>query len=310
MAVLLHTFASLYTDAAELLYGHRSPSESEKVMAKRTANEGYLEFVGRHSWYFMEPQATISLFPTTGGTMAVSGTGNTTVTDLTNTPFLPSMIGQTIVSTNGSYTITAYTSSSVVTVGSSAAADNGLPFTITPDGNYALPADFSAMLSRKLTYPVNTGYAPILPSSPDEIRNLRARGNATAEACVWAVQPASFAGATGQRWMLMTWPTPGRLLAVAYQYRVDAQQMTADAEYPLGGQTHAATIQAFVMAAAEWRKTRTIDGPCAKQAEKMLAVSLRRDADQRPATLGRMAPGERRPVRHDPNDWRTAVTVE
>ena len=303
---LEYTFLSLVQDVGEYYYDARTTTGDNLSDCKRIVNSGYLDFLRQYDWNFLKPSTTISLWPTTGGTMAV--TSLYTVTDSTNSPFVPSMLGHTIVSTNGSYVISAYTSSSVVTVSSDASADDGEAFTITPTGDYPLPADFGAMLSDRMVYPANTGQPSIREATPEWIRARRAAGQATGYARYYAIEPAALT-AVGQRWNLLVWPTPGTLKAVHYRYKVLVDSMTDDAEYPIGGPLHAPAVQAWALRQAEMEKTHS-RGPMHEAAMEALAASIRIDKDQRPRVLGRVTdPGTRVGQAHDPNDWQTQVTI-
>lgn len=55
------TFEDLYLAASELIYSTRSPSAAQLAVAKRVANDGYMEFLAEHDWRFMTPEATLAV---------------------------------------------------------------------------------------------------------------------------------------------------------------------------------------------------------------------------------------------------------
>ncbi len=312
MAVLDLTFADLYTEVAYYLgYGR----DSTKWGAVRTAavklyvNDGYRHFLmgldprtrTAYEWSFLSPAATITIWATASGTMTVSGAGDTTVTDSTNSPFYASMVGHTITSTNASYTITAYTSSSVVTVSADASADTGNAFTITATGKYSLPSDFGAIVSL-FAFDENTGSVFLYEEAPVQIRKLIAgSGSTTGTPSHFALQPRAYTTTDGQRWEIHVWRIPSSDFTMYYRYRTHPALMTADAVFPVGGLHHTQTVLQCAIAAAELRER---DGEAAQAArrDELLAASIDLDARLKAHIHGSMG-AESQPAR-----IRTGVT--
>ncbi|MEW6439245.1 MAG: hypothetical protein AB1508_19005 [Pseudomonadota bacterium] len=201
-----------------------------------------------HRWSFLRPITTLDLWATASGTMTV--TDLYTVTDTLNAPFLASMVGQTIVSTVGSYVITAYTSPSTVTVATDATADNGNAFTMTCDGLYRLPDDFGSFAG-PLTFTSQTAHMPVCMCGEAHIRVLTQRCPVSGRPRYGAVRPCVATGTGGQRYDMLFYPTPNGRYTLAFRYQMLPGELTAAAPYPAGGMLHGETIKYACLAAAE-----------------------------------------------------------
>lgn len=212
--------------------------------------DGYRDFLTAHEWRFLKPIASVVCWASASGTMTV--VGQTTVRDLTNTPFYPTMVGQTIVSTNGSYVIDTYVSSGTVTVATDATADNGEAFTISPDGAYRLPDDFGGT-EGDLTYNGTLSSIQLRITSESRIRAWLARSDSPTGRPEWAaLRPVTDDVSTAQRWDLVIYPLPDDDYTFDYQKIVNVNKL-ATTEYPLGGTRHATTVLHACLAAAERR---------------------------------------------------------
>ena len=125
-------------------------STAQNSNVNAAVESGEARFAGAHDWGFLRPRLNLTLWPTVTGTAAA---GLTTTVTATTAKFHPSMVGHSIVFTAGStYTITAYTSSTVITVNTTAAADSSKAFTVTADGIYRLPDDYGGMESTQIEF--------------------------------------------------------------------------------------------------------------------------------------------------------------
>jgi len=273
----------MVANIGQRLYGSRSPTGADLAEAKRIVNEGYAYFVGWHDWSFLHPESSIVLWPTVTGTAAVT---TTAIEDATNDPFLPSMVGHKLImdTSETEYTITEYTDAENVTVDSSAAADDGDTFTITPDGNYTLPDDFAEPESR-LSYGADTGYAPLGWTGADVIRAKRAGSSSGYHPMLCSLQAMELSVLIGQRWELPVWPTPATETTLYYQYLRNPAAFSADADYPVGGMRYSRAVMQCAYAALETEQGRT-EGPEAARAERMLTKVLGTNARQQPRILG------------------------
>jgi hypothetical protein len=230
-----------------------------------TGDNGYAT-VGTYAISSVESETELLLTTACGGTGAETGItfyiGYTTrVVDTTNAPFYPAMVGHTITAdTSGNeYTITSYTSSSVVTVDSTALADAGDTFAITATGDYRLPAEVSE-IDGTFMFATDQAYHQIPKTSTQRIRRLREFGTHTGKPLEAAIKPLATPSTTGQRHDLMLWPIPDSDYTLYYRYFIAADALSADAEYPYGGSMFAELILQCCLYLAEKRITRTQGG--------------------------------------------------
>ena len=277
MATLMLTFADLYGEAGLEIYDTRTPATTELTESKLIANRAYLRFIDNMDWTFLTPETSIVLWPTTTTTAVTVATTTLTVAAQT---FYPSMVGHAIVATTSGtiYTITAVASGGLsCTVDAAATADNGDTFTITADGNYALPASCQEIIG-EISYPSNTGRRSITGKSPDWIRQRRSAGPATSDPYYFAEEATEFVTATGQRRRLMVYPTTSTLRTMGIVYRVHPTTMVETGDFPIGGEKHAMTILACVRAECERRSGGTANSGVREQEyQQALAVSVERD---------------------------------
>jgi hypothetical protein len=303
----IYQFSDIYTDVGEERYATRSLSADQKTEAKRLTNLGYMELVAEADWVCLHPSATIDLWGTVTGTMTVTGSG-LIITDSTNSPFLATMVGHTIVSTNGSYVIDAFTSTSVVTVTSTAAADTGEAFTITNSGNYTMPATFAYMDTEPIFNAADTGLGNIRQATAAEILSLRAGSSGGTYAALWAVTPHAFTAATGQLWDLIFWPTPTSSDTVTIQYRINPAAMSLDTEYPVGGNAFNLAVRAYALRAAERTKQQN-NGVREAQAKAALQAALIEDHRERARGPIAITAGETRRVPMTRRDSHLGVSI-
>lgn len=287
------TTALKYDDLMALVaeragYGYRADEAAGLTAEEETeidlyVQEGYREWLLSYEWSFLKPTSTSVLWATTSATttLSASGEGNRTITASAAT-FYPTMVGHTIVSTNGSYVIDGYLSSTVVTVTTDASADEGLAFQITANGSYRLPDDFGGLLGDVFFQAGEGRWLPITNTGVAELLELLqvTTGTGRPSKCAFdwqTVMPAEL-GAIGQRANLLAWRIPDSDYTVAYQYQVQVPKLITNG-YPYGGARHALTIMYACLAALERAKFKIADGPDRRHFEKLLALSIR--ADQR-----------------------------
>jgi hypothetical protein len=284
-------------------YGYRGDqaaglSAAEETEIELYVAEGYREFLLAYDWSFTKPVATSVLWATTAATttMAASGEGNKTITASAAT-FYPTMIGHTIVSTNGSYLIDGYVSSTVVIVTAGASADDGEAFQITANGNYRMPDDFGGLLSDVYFQAGDGRWQPLANTGVAELLELLQVSTGTGRPTVCAIEPAVVSGTIGQRFDLVAWRISDSDYTARYQYQVLPDKLIAGT-YPYGGARHAETIKYACLAAMERGKHQLANGPSQVQYSRLLAMSIK--ADQRGAraqTLGFL-------VNARPSRWR------
>ena len=270
-------------------YGYRADqtaglSADEEKEIQLYVEEGQRDFLISYDWGFMQPVATSVLWGTTPSatTMAVGGEDSRTITASVAT-FFPTMVGHAIVSTNGSYVIDGYSSSTVVTVETNASADTGLSFQITADGAYRLPDDFGGLIG-DVYFQANDGlWQPLTNTGVAELLELFQVSTGTGRPSVCAIESINVSGTIGQRSDMMAWRIPDSDYTIRYQYQVLPDTLVAGG-YPYGGARHAETIKYACLAAMERSKFQLADGPLQRYYDRLLALSIK--ADQRGARAG------------------------
>ena len=245
------------------------------------------------------------------GDVSVTGTAGAYTVEFTGALALTNVPELTATSllTGEPYTITGYTSTSVVTVATPATADTGKAFTITADGDVRLPDDFEGF-NGDISFAPESGYGGLRPNTPDGIRELRATNVSTGRPAYYALEAAAFSSAVGQQFTLMLWPTSDSDYVLHFPYRRAPAKMTADGEYPVGGMAHSAAILQCAFAAAELDQTKQA-GTHAALRDRMMSKSILHDSQNRPMMLGRAEdPAVRQGrLRRDPNNWKGGLTA-
>ena len=127
-------------------------------------------------------------------------------------------------------------------------------FTISTEtgvGDYDLPDDFGGIDGRLFYGNELVGNGPMVRVGEQWILNCR-QGNdgITGYPTHYAVSSGHSSGDEPQRFTLMLEPIPDATYLLTGQYRVNPFQITDLKPYPLGGQPHAETLVASVIAAA------------------------------------------------------------
>jgi hypothetical protein len=292
-AGLTLSYADLQTEVADLL-----GVATSEARVDRAIQAGYRKFLyprlpdgqGVYQWGFLTPLTSITLYAsiaTTSGTTvsAVKDNGTSTVT-ASAAAFYPEMIGQSIVITSvGTFTITAYTSSTQITVSGDASAASASTFSIDPSGVFRMPDNFID-IQGKLTYEPDEGTVPMVKRSEEAIRTLRQTSDNTSgnPAYFALLRIGTHAGATGQRYDMIVWPDPDSNYVVKGRMKVGIDKLTTG-NYPLGGPQHSETLKALCLGEAE---KMFLNGPAywAAEAPVLLAQSMADDASLRSDNLG------------------------
>ncbi len=241
-----------------------------------------------HVWSFLRPVTTLvawsAVAATAGVTVSTSG-ASATITSNTAV-FYPTMIGKSIVITgSGTYTIIAYTSSTVVTI-SSTITLSASTFSIDADGDYRLPDDFAG-LDSVMTLTTNDVGGVIAQTGESIIRQRRQQENTTGRPLLAAVVFAQSAESTtiGQRQNLMLWPIPETDYTISYRYRAMPNAMSGTNFYPYGGASHAETLISSCLAIAE-RRINDVAGTHAMDFAEKLRASVSLDRQTAAQSLG------------------------
>ena len=279
-------------DLIEEYFGWVSPTASQSAECLELLNKGYRRFLrGEHidegiktyQFNFLKPISTLTLWPTTTGTTSgapSAAAGSSTVT-ATAAKFYASMVGRsfTFDTSETSYTINGYTSTTVISVSGDASGEAaGDTFTITADGWYGLPDTFGGIVDPP-TYVYDGSGTPdlveITPAEMDEeIRDSTTAG--TPEKWCLSARDAG-TSTTGQTWDMRFHQIPTAVRVVRYRYRELQAGLTDAATYTPGGQDHCDTVLAAGLAEAE-RSKNIFNGPEEQKYQISILTSIAIDS--------------------------------
>lgn len=123
--------------------------------------------------------------------------------------------------------------------------------------NQTLPDNCGGDIGDELYFDVTESYsAPARKVSVETILEFRSGQStaATGAPKFFATRMLTgAAGATGQRYEVIFYPTPDAIYTMHFRHTILSANLTVAAPYPLGGMRHGATIQASCLAVAELR---------------------------------------------------------
>lgn len=264
-------YVQLRRDLGRFLGYDRDPSNFTTDQGQDVTDslrDGYQQFLypprldkskPAHSWNWLRPIKTINIWPTTTGTtvgLPVYSNPSSTVT-ASAAAFYPSMVGPDIsltFDTSGtSYPIVSYTSSTVILVTGDASSEaSGDTYTITSVGDFSFPDEVLGV-DGQMQYADTTAYRPNLaPRNPLQIYERRQAGSINiGTPTIYALRPRTFVPATGQRWDLMTFPTPDSVYQMYYRAHIAPDIIGAVDKYGIGGMPHSRTLKESCLACAE-----------------------------------------------------------
>ena len=306
--------AAQMVDRIEEEMGWISPTSAQSAQALQWLNDGYRRFLRGeyidlntkhmkiHPWSFLRPSTTLTAWTTVTGKVSGSPThagGSSTIT-ATAAKFYASMVGRSFVfDTSGtSYTITTYTSSTVIKVSGDASGETADDtFAITPDGRYGLPDTFGGLIEAPAYVYDGSSCVDIQEISQEEmdIKLRDSTSQSTAKYCCVLPRATPSQSSTGQQWDLLLYPFPSITRTLRIRYRVQVSGLTDAATYPPGGQDHCDTILCAALSAMEASKN-VHNGPWETEYQERMNASvplddrLYDDGDTKRSMVGR---GER-----------------
>lgn len=277
-----------------------------------------------YEWRFFKPVRSIAIWTTQSATAAdvtaatlTFSSPNTTITmDSSWTgAFYPSMVGKSVVFGGGnSYVINTYTSASAIQVTGDASSET-TAFSITADGDYRLPADFSG-LEGDLTFgPGDSGDLDqtVKVRGTYHIRANRARLTTTGRPRICAVEPIESDLTADQVFELQIYPSADAAYTLFYEALNDPEPLSTTNLYPPGGSTMREVYRKAALAAAE-EKSQSPSTEKRVEFHQALQAATQRDAALRaPEKLGYNADksiftGDALGRRHH-NDGRVTFTI-
>lgn len=305
------TFEDLILEAASRLgmaYQGSDGSEQEQVpvnaadltLCKRVVNNAIRMFVQDappiYGWRWMKPTSQMVVW----GDIAVSATetitagpydlnSNTTTLTLTGSnSFYETMEEKTITLTGvDDFVIKEYVSATQVKVTGDASAASAVTWSMTADGHYTLPRNFSGQYDGVITYSSNTNQGISLEWTSDGVIR-QWRENITDETGdpFWACVRVMSSGTPRRRWELMLYPTPDEVMTVEFPYYVHFDKLVDLTEVSPAPFSHDETVRAAVRAVAEkdYEDERGVDWDYYKSV--CLPNSHRMDSSSVPRNLG------------------------
>jgi len=247
-----------------------------------------------HTWTFLEPLTSLTVWPSiaVGSGATVTGVYSAPNSTVTMTPgtsgaaFYPLMIGSSIVITGvGTFTVTGYTSATVITVSGDATGSNKT-FSMTTTGEFALPDDFGDLAS-DFYHAAGSALSSIRRAPEGYVRHLYELSTPSGIPQAAAIVPRPFTTSTttGGRWNLLIWPLPSAAYVLTYKYRLLPNVLSGSNTLPVGGMEFGSLVLAAGMAAAE-KMWRGGPGPQMQNFLTLLAAAVARDSTRGPANLG------------------------
>lgn len=202
-------------------------------------------------WSCLRDPGLLTLWTDVAVDSTVTVTAATTTVTASAASFFPTMVGLSIVITgDATYTISAYTSSTIITIDSSSSA-SGATFSITGDGVYRLPTTFESPATPSLVWIDNIWAERPQLIDADEVRSMRSRDSSTGYPRFAAIRWVASDGTAGQNQELIIYPRAAADYAVALPYMVQPVGMSTANPYPLGGPEMADVLLSFVVAICE-----------------------------------------------------------
>lgn len=132
--------------------------------------------------------------------------------------------------------------------------------TKTGEGVVSLADDFDSLLGNPV---LKTGdsnsFGRLLAERPYAwiASQRQVTAEATGQPAYYALAPAAFVQATGQRWQMHTYPLPDADYTAALRYRYRPTLMAEDTDHPVGGSVHCLSILQAALMLSEQNKGRS-----------------------------------------------------
>lgn len=213
--------------------------------------------VGSYVWSCMRDPGDMDIWGDIAVAAAVTVTQSTTTMTASAATFYETMVGKSVIVTSeGTFTITGYTSSTVVTVAESDTYATPRTFSIASDGTFRLPSDFDSPDSSTIGFTDSdqSGVPAIRFMNEKEITMLRAVQDQTGYPQFGCIRWRTSDGTASQGKELVTWPEPDQHYAVALPYMAKPQGMSVANPYPRGGSEMAEPLLSVILATCEEAK--------------------------------------------------------
>jgi len=149
---------------------------------------------------------------------------------------------------------------------------------VAPDTEIVLPLNFGSISG---TVSTSDGIT-LKDTSPSTIAMYRSMSDAVGLMEYYALVPAY--SVAGQTWKMQFYPVPEAATTISFQYRKQANLLSADGDYPLGGGLHTMTILQAAYMIWEQEKNQN-NGIEYQKYRQLLETSISRDNNFRSNTL-------------------------
>ena len=147
--------------------------------------------------------------------------------------------------------------------------------TVVGQADYDLPDNFGSMAGNEISFPDDESQEPIRIKSYGHMKRLR-QSDSDGVPHTAAIAPDSSDQSTGQRWILLLYPTPDEIWALTYPYSLNPEALSALGPYPLGGPGHAQTL----IECCKWAADEIFnggDGAQERKAREKIITSVQQD---------------------------------
>jgi len=233
-----------------------------------------------HVWTCLQNPGTMTLWSDIAVEASVTVTGvesgGATTLTANTAKFYSSMIGHSITITDvGTFPITGYTSSTVITVSGDATATDKT-FSISGDGVYRLPGDYWSRTTRKIIWDQTDGIDHIPFMDKKIVDARRALDASTSFTLMAYIEWVTSDGTAEQAQQLVIWPRAGSNYNVIMPYASKPQGMTDANPYPRGGVEMAEGLLAACIAVAE-KERSSARGDRWRELEEMAERTAQQD---------------------------------
>lgn len=244
-----------------------------------------------HVWSCLRDPGLLDLWGDIPVSAAVTVSQSSATMTASAATFYETMVGKSVVVTGeGTFTITGYTSSTVVTV-TPTDTYSAKTFSIASDGTFRLPDDFESPESSTIVFADSAWQPDISLVNEKIVTGLRATQAQTGYPQVAAIRWTTSDGSAAQTQELVVWPEPDSHYQVSLPYMAQPQGMTITTNpYPRGGPEMADALLSVILAICQEAKDRQRGDRWAEAEQKCAQAAMRDRTRHHNVVMGRMLP--------------------
>lgn len=157
--------------------------------------------------------------------------------------------------------------------------------TVASQYRYALPSDFVSVVDKVLNYDVDSQEIDVAEALEAKVMAYRNQRDWESAPLLYAIRHSDYNASSGSFIELIMYPTPDSAYTLNYRYVFDPEDMSSDADIPIGGPRMFEVIRQCCLAAAE----SEVDHQAGVQnqlAMEALVVARSMDLKRGPSNLG------------------------